>query len=122
MPAEDKHKLVEELVDLSVRDVMNSADLSSNLGNEITSRMRGKIRQEQIDLRMKHFEIDQIKALLEFYRTEMGKSILESQSRIEQELAEGISVLSAEVNQEVLDEIQAGRLNIKPGKHRGGDT
>jgi hypothetical protein len=64
MQSDEKKKLVEKLVDLTVRDLMSESDRSMSTGKEFSSRMRKKFRQEQIDLRLKHFESEQIRALL----------------------------------------------------------
>ena len=98
MQSDEKKKLVEKLVDLTVRDLMSESDRSMSTGKEFSSRMRKKFRQEQIDLRLKHFESEQIRALLDFYDTAMGKSILESQSKIDHEVASNVSVIFNEVH------------------------
>jgi len=122
MPADKKQELVERLVDLTVRDIMKSSKLSTGIGREIANRMSPRIRQEQIDLRLKHFDIDQVRALLDFYSTEMGRSILASQFKIDEELTEGISIISSGVNQEVASDIRSGKLDPKNGKGSATNT
>jgi len=55
------------------------------------------MRQEQIELYIKHYEPEQLQALLDFYGTDIGKSILQSQSRVSDELAAGTRLISSEV-------------------------
>ncbi len=111
----EKKKLVEKLVDLTVPDTLSESDMSSSIGYELASRMRQRIRQEQIDIRLRHLEPEQIHALLEFYDTAMGRSILESQSKIDRDIAESMSSISADVHHQVIEELQSGILAAKPG-------
>ncbi len=55
------------------------------------------MRQEQIELYIKHYEPEQLQALLDFYGTDIGKSILESQCRVADELAAGTRLVSSEI-------------------------
>lgn len=58
--------------------------------------MRFRMRQEQTELYIKHFDSEQLQALLDFYSTDIGKSILESQSKVSDELAAGTRIVSGE--------------------------
>lgn len=122
MKADEKRVLVERLVELTVRDVMSDSDMSTSIGKELKNRMRQKILQEQVELRLKHFELEQIEALLDFYSTDIGKSILKSQSNIDQELSARISIVSHDTHQEIVEDVQSGKLQIKPGRSRDDDT
>ena len=49
----------------------------------------------QIKLRAKHMSNDQLDALLDFYTSDMGKSILEAQERIRKETSEAMATLTS---------------------------
>jgi len=76
--------------------VRSIANLNGAPDPEMAEKMRLRMRQEQAELYLKHFTTEQLQALLDFYKTDMGKSILESQSRVSDELAGGIRLVSGE--------------------------
>ncbi|MEX0963853.1 MAG: DUF2059 domain-containing protein [Pseudohongiellaceae bacterium] len=94
MQADEKLQFVERLVELTLGNLASEPDPSTSTNNEFANALREKFRQQQIDLRMKYFEPEQIVALLEFYDTPMGRSILQKQAKIEQEIASNVSVIS----------------------------
>ncbi len=120
MQPDEKKKLIEKLVDLTVTDTLSESDMSTSIGHALASRMRERIRQEQVDIRLRHLEPEQISALLDFYSTAMGKSILESQSRIDREIAISMSNISNEVHKQVMEDIQSGILSAR--SDGGGET
>lgn len=69
----------------------------------------------QIKLRAKHMTSAQLDALLEFYASEMGHSILEAQERIRKETSETLASL-------VENSSSKGVLVPNPGNNSGGDT
>ena len=109
MNAEEKRKLVEELVALSVGDPVRKHPVrkhppgAADLFNEIDEKIRQRMREKQINVRLKHFSPEQIVALLDFYATEMGKSILTSQGRISDEIASAMQLITHEVIEETQD-------------------
>ena len=107
MQPDEKKKLVEKLVDLTVQFNMSECDISTAVGAELVNRMRLRMRQAQIDARMKHLDPEQVSALLTFYGSTMGRSILERQARIDAELGSGMANLSSEVHHQVIEELQA---------------
>ena len=93
-----KRKLAEDVVDLTVMNrVRSSASLNGIPDPETAEKMRLRMRQEQIELYIKHYEPEQLQALLDFYSTDIGKSILESQCRVADELAAGTRLVSSEI-------------------------
>ena len=62
--------------------------------------MRQRFREEQINIRFKHFSTDQLIALLNFYETDMGESILITQNDISEEIISGFQLVSEEVSKE----------------------
>ncbi|GJM12240.1 MAG: hypothetical protein DHS20C12_06430 [Pseudohongiella sp.] len=107
MQPDEKRELVRRLVEIISRDKTSEQSSPSDIGYEFSKRMNEKIQQEQIELHMKHFDAEQIKALLDFYDSPMGRSILECQSNIDHELADNISVVSEDVHQQTVEEIQS---------------
>lgn len=67
--------LAEQLVDLIVMNRITASEL-------ITDIHISRLRESQITLYTKHLEAEQLQALLCFYNTEIGKSILISQQRM----------------------------------------
>ncbi|PCJ23362.1 MAG: hypothetical protein COA96_11945 [SAR86 cluster bacterium] len=122
MQFDEKKELVEKLVELTVRDIVSESDTLTKVGYKFASRMKQKIRQEQVDLRLKHFAPEQIKALLNFYDTAMGKSILENQSKIDHEIASNVSIISHEVHHQVVEDIQSEILQKNAERSSQSDT
>lgn len=92
MTDDKKRELAERLVDLSVMGRAKCV-ASDNCGpnKDLMNKMRSRMRQQQISLYCKHFQTEQLQALVDFYSTEMGKSILRSQERISDELSFGLA-------------------------------
>lgn len=107
MQPDDKKKLVERLVDLTVCNTICESDMSTKVGSALARGMRQRMRQEQIDVRMKHLSPEQISALLAFYDSAMGRSILASQAEIERELGSSMSVISHDVHDQVIEDLQS---------------
>lgn len=79
MDTESKRELAEKVVDLTVMNRVRSfASMNGVPDPAMAEKMRLRMRQEQTELYIKHFEPEQLFALLDFYSTELGKSILES--------------------------------------------
>lgn len=93
MNPDEKRKLVERLVALTMPELVCDAKSVAEETVEFASRLREKLLQKQIELHIKHLEPEQIQALLDFYDTDMGASILKSQAKIEEELANTVSVV-----------------------------
>lgn len=95
MKADSKRELAEKVVDLTV---MNRARATATVNGkhdpEKTEQLRLQMREEQIALHMRHFEVDQFRALLDFYSTEIGASILNSQEEIANEVHSGFRLVS----------------------------
>lgn len=76
---DEKRELAARVVRLMVRKPAYS-------GNGITEEYKEKMTQryfdEQTELRVQHYTTEQLQALLEFYGSDMGLSILESQNRM----------------------------------------
>ncbi len=101
MASENKRDLVEKLVDLTVRDPIGSISGNpSQLDLEMYEKMRQRFREEQINIRFKHFSTDQLIALLNFYETDMSESILITQNDISEEIISGFQLVSEEVSKE----------------------
>ena len=99
--AGNKEDLVEKLVELTVRDPVGAiSGTPSELDKEMHEKLRKRFKEEQINVRLKHFTLDQVNALLDFYTNEMGRSILESQERIFKEFEAGMKLISGEVREE----------------------
>lgn len=93
-----KRELAEKVVDLTVMSRVRSfANLNGVPDADMTEKLRSRMRQEQTELYIKHFEPEQLLALLDFYNTEIGQSILESQKKVSDELAAGTRIVSGEV-------------------------
>lgn len=89
-----KRELAEKVVDLTVMNrIRSSATLNGSPDPEMAERSRQRMRQEQIELYIKHYEPEQFLALLDFYSTDIGKSILESQRKVSDELAAGTRIM-----------------------------
>lgn len=90
-----KRELAESVVDLTVMNRMRSfANLNGKPDPVMAENMRLRMRDEQTELYLKHYETEQLLALLDFYSTDMGKSILESQRNVSDELAAGTRIVS----------------------------
>ncbi|MEZ5490271.1 MAG: DUF2059 domain-containing protein [Gammaproteobacteria bacterium] len=98
MDTDRKRELAEKVVDLTVMSRVRSfANLNGVPDADMTEKLRSRMRQEQTELYIKHFEPEQLLALLDFYNTEIGQSILESQKKVSDELAAGTRIVSGEV-------------------------
>ena len=98
MNAEEKRRLVEKLVDLTVRNPVRKHPAGADgLVKEINEKIRQRMREQQIDIRLKHFSPEQLAALLNFYGTDIGKSIIASQGRISDEFASAMQLVTREV-------------------------
>jgi len=99
MDTREKRKLAEKVVDLTV---MNRARATATVNNkpdpEMTEKLKLRMREEQTELYVKHFDSDQLLALLDFYTTEMGKSILESQKRVSGDISSGMRIVSGDAS------------------------
>jgi len=52
------------------------------MSEQYKEELRNRYFDGQIALREKHFSLDQLRAMLDFYSSDMGKSILESQNKM----------------------------------------
>jgi len=96
--AEEKRNLAERVVDLTVMNRAIAIASDSNGPNaDMTKKLRFRMREEQTVLYIKHYETEQLMALLDFYNTEIGKSILASQERLSHDMAFSVGVASGEV-------------------------
>ncbi len=89
---EHKRELALRVVKLMLRE-------PTVTGTGITEEYRDQIRdrhyKEQTDLRVKHFSTEQLEALLNFYQSDIGKSILESQNRMIDDM--GFQIVSHDI-------------------------
>jgi len=92
MSGDQKRELAEKVVDQTVMHRMKITSDSNGSNPQLTEKFRSQMREQQIDLYCKHFEIEQLQALLDFYSTEMGKSILESQKRLSGDISSGLRI------------------------------
>lgn len=100
MTAESKKELAEKVVDLTVMNRVHTfATLNDKPDPATAAKHRARMRDEQVALYIKHYETEQLLALLDFYSTDIGKSILESQKRASDDLASGIRLVSGEVKE-----------------------
>ncbi|NQV69308.1 MAG: DUF2059 domain-containing protein [Pseudohongiella sp.] len=92
--AEGKRRLAEKVVDLTVMNRAKTFASDSNGPNAaLTEKLSLRMREEQTVLYIKHYETEQLNALLDFYNTEIGKSILASQERLSAEMASGVRLV-----------------------------
>jgi len=109
MSGHQKRELAEKVVDLTVMHRLKTAARNSNGPNpELTELFRSKMREQQIELYCKHFETEQLQEILGFYGSEMGKSILESQKRLSDDISSGLRIENSTL-QDIRD------LNKPPG-------
>lgn len=95
MDAEEKRSLAEKVVDLTVMNRVRGIATDSNGPNAgMTEEFRSRMRAEQTALYVKHYEPEQFIAILDFYNTDIGKSILASQERLADEMASGTRLVS----------------------------
>lgn len=66
---------------------------------ETTEMLRSRMRAEQTALHIRHYEEEQLSALLDFYSTDMGKSILASQESLAKEIASGTRLESGAMHE-----------------------
>ena len=102
MESQDSEKLglVERLVDLTVRNPVGAISGNpTDIDMEMHEQIRQRARQQQIDVRLKHFTTEQVRALLDFYESDMGRSIIESEKRIAEEFIAGFQIMSGEVTE-----------------------
>lgn len=98
MDTDRKRELAEKVVDLTVMNRVRSfANLNGVPDAEMAENLRSRMRQQQTELYLKHFEPEQLRALLDFYSTEIGQSILESQKKVSEEISAGTRIVSGEV-------------------------
>lgn len=121
MNAEEKRKLVEKLVDLTVRAVRDPMRkhpaLADELFKEINEKIRQQMRKQQIEIRLKHFNLEQLVALLDFYETDLGKSIIASQGLISDEIDSAMQLVTHEVLEETQDSRREVALRRLPDRH-----
>lgn len=80
---EQKRELAKKLVELTVSDPkFFGGDVDKDKKKAICE----QFREEQIKLRIKHFDLKQLTALIDFYSTDMGASILISQRNISEDI------------------------------------
>ncbi|PHS06164.1 MAG: hypothetical protein COA78_14510 [Blastopirellula sp.] len=83
---------------------MNRARMFATVNNEpdpeMTEKLRLRMREEQTVLYIRHYEPEQLLALLDFYSTDIGKSILDSQKRVSDDMASGVRLVSGEIGEE----------------------
>lgn len=103
MSADSKRDLTEKVVDLTIMNRFRATATSNGKPDpEMAEKLRLRMREEQIVLHLKHFESEQLSALLEFYGTEVGASILKSQEQIASEIQAGFRLVSGEFSDEAL--------------------
>jgi hypothetical protein len=98
---DEKRILAEKIVDLTViSHIQNISTIRTDMAKEMFEKVVSDMREQQIQLHLKHFETNQLAALLDFYSSEMGASILASQRRVSGELAENTKIKSGTVKRD----------------------
>lgn len=98
MDIERRRELAQKVVELTVMNRVRSfASLNGAPDADMAEKLRSRMRQEQTELYIKHFEPEQLQALLDFYNTEIGRSILDSQKKVSDEVSSGARLVSGEV-------------------------
>lgn len=93
MPADQKRELATKVTHLMLREPNITGQ---GITEEQIAELRGQYYDQQIALREKHFSERQLRALLEFYSSEIGQSILKSQEEMSNDM--GISLKSGPVH------------------------
>ena len=99
MNNEDQYKKAKRLVELTGvgRNYISGSRLEAPPEDSEADRQKTLIEQ-QIELRAKHMVPEQLDALLDFYSSEMGQSILKAQERIRLETSKLRESLVANTN------------------------
>ncbi len=91
MSTEEKRELASKVVHLTLREPTVTG---SGISEEYKASIRNRFFTEQTELRVKHFSIEQLRAILDFYSSDMGASILESQNKMIDDM--GFRLVSSE--------------------------
>lgn len=90
---------------------------SSGLEEQDEEKFRKRFFDQQTNLHLKHYEVEQLVALLDFYATDIGKSILESQERVSDEIVSGMQLISGEITEEIKERhLQKHQARIQAAK------
>ena len=104
MTSESKQVLCEKVVDLTVMNRMQAtATVNGTPDPDMAKKMRARMREEQIALHMKHFEADQLVAMLDFFSTEVGASILQSQKEMAADVHSGFRLVSGDYSKDAFE-------------------
>ena len=91
MSTEEKRELAAKVVRLTLREPTVTG---AGITEEYKASIRNRFYDEQTALRVKHFSVEQLRALLDFYSSDMGASILQSQNKMIDDM--GIRLVSGE--------------------------
>jgi hypothetical protein len=97
----DKQQAALELVRL--RRLLSRAGLRDNAPAQIKQLRERHLEQLQAvmaQLYAEHFSDEQLQALLDFYESDLGKAIIETESEISKQFQERVKELAAQLNEE----------------------
>lgn len=122
MASESKTEKATRIYELLYADriMQRSRKRSSKHMQEAVDNIYGKITKLQIELREKHYTDEQLDALLDFYDSELGKSITETEGLVAEEFS---SRMNTELESSVDSNYTKGLGSIvNKREHRDDDT
>ncbi len=107
MTPEDKARKAEQLFDLMVRDSFPDLTTAGASGKllELQKELGNRFRKLHIELRLKHFTDEQLEALLSFYDSDLGKSIIDAELQIREEFSMLMKGVTEELDSEKPDNL-----------------
>jgi hypothetical protein len=93
--------VAEELASIRTRRLASSSAVSTEFGRRFSERLSEIQHAIWVELMLTHYTNQQLQALSEFYRTETGLSIVETDRQIEKEFQEELRARVAQLGQEL---------------------
>ena len=81
----NRQEIAEELASIRVRRLSSPGLVSTDFGREVAKRMSELQREIWTELFLMHYSNRQLRGLRDFYRSDVGRSIVETDVRIEAE-------------------------------------
>ena len=79
-------------------------------GTQMPPPLGDRVREVRAELYAEHFSEQQLKALLDFYGSDVGQTIVETESQIAKDFEKRVNALAVELNEEAAKKQSSGSL------------
>ena len=97
----NRTEVAEELARIRTRRLIAGSAVTTDFGRKLSERLSKVQHEIWVELFLTHYTNGQLEALSEFYRSDMGRSIVETDRQIEREFQEELRARMERVSREM---------------------